>query len=133
MDHILLLEDDFRLAMFWQHGLEHAGFRVTHCMTAADAIQTFDSQPVDLVISDILIRDENRKLKPEGGLSLVAHISLTRKKIPVLCVTGADQSLDLDKHLELFNVHKTFQKPIDVTEIVRASIDTLRQFRNECT
>lgn len=119
MKHILLLEDDLRLASFWQTALEQSGLRVTHCSDASAAISVCDSQAIDLVVTDILIRDEQNAVKPEGGLSLISHIRLHQDQIPILCVTGADPSLQIQKHLELFSVQHIMTKPIDVTTLVR--------------
>ncbi|MEL6345053.1 MAG: response regulator [Myxococcota bacterium] len=66
MKHILIMEDDVSLGMGWQELLEDAGHDVTLTFSAPEAIAILDSQTVDLIITDMIIRDENNYAQPGG-------------------------------------------------------------------
>ncbi|MBB3210480.1 DNA-binding response OmpR family regulator [Rhodopirellula rubra] len=110
---ILLLEDDVRVAEHWKRLLEEAGYRVYHETDADAAIKLVDEESINLVITDILIRENETKFKPRGGLSLLAHVSINVRPRPkTIAVTGASPSLNIEGHVHIFNAARTLNKPI---------------------
>ena len=123
---ILLLEDDLRIAEHWKALLENAGYRVYHEVDAEDAIRFVDQQPVDLILTDIFIRESETTIKPRGGLSLLAHASINVRPCPkAIAVTGASTSLNIEAHVQIFRGAQTLVKPVDdarLLEVVAAEL-----------
>lgn len=119
MKKILLLEDDRELASHWQQLLEDNGHRVVVFHTATEAIQYIKEAHVNVVISDMLIRDELGMLTAQGGLTLLSHISLHVKPRPlVIVITGASPDLNLVRHAEALGADHFASKPADAQQIL---------------
>ena len=83
-EHLLLVEDDQKLAALLQQLLQGHGWRVTHCETGELALQTIDSLQPDLVILDIM-------LPGIDGIEVCKRIRQTNDcKILMLTALGAD-------------------------------------------
>ena len=130
---ILLLEDDLALALHYREALEEAAMAVTHEITAEAAIETLNlaargGEPIDLVITDILIRASDQTLMKTGGLTLISHIALNvRPKPKTIAISGADQSLGVFRHARILQVDETLDKPVDVRELVDIAQQLLSQ------
>lgn len=118
---ILLLEDDLRIAEHWKALLEDAGYRVLHEVDADKAIQVADEEPVDLIVTDIFIRESDTTFKPRGGLSLLAHASVNLSPRPkAIAVTGASKSLNIEAHVHIYRGAKTLVKPVSDQTLLEA-------------
>ena len=99
---ILLLEDDLRIAGHWKALLEEAGYRVFHEVDSDKAIRVADEELVDLIVTDIFIRDSDTTFKPRGGLSLLAHASVNVRPRPkAIAITGASTSMNIEAHVSI--------------------------------
>ena len=115
------MEDELRLATSWQLALERAGYGVIVESSFDAASNALQESEIALVISDMLIRTSSRALAEKGGLSLLAFINLhldKTKKPPVIVVSGADASMNIDKHAETMNATLVLTKPISVDDLV---------------
>ena len=132
MQTILILEDDLRLSQHWQTLLEDEGYHVVAHTDTQQAIQSLDELKIDLVISDMIIRDETNHICPKGGLSLMAHIAMNiSPPVPkVIAITGSSPELQLDKHAESMRSDLCLRKPISPEDIVTAVKSTLAKDRN---
>ena len=78
---ILLVEDDPRVRTATVEALEDLDYKPTACANGADAMEAFDREEFDLVISDVIM--------PEiSGPDLVRMLRAQRPDIAVLFVTG---------------------------------------------
>ena len=124
MKRVLVLEDEFALAVQWREKLEAAGHEVIHVSRAAEAIEVLDEGSVDVLISDILIRDTEKQLVMEGGFSVLSHINLNVRPGPKrIVVSGAHPSLNVLRHAEALNAHVALAKPVDLDELLKAVND----------
>ena len=89
MATILILEDDLRLAAYWQQILEAEGHEVAHADTAPRASTLVTEIEPDLIITDMVI-ERDGSFAPQGGLSLLAKLSAPtqERNIPVIGVSG---------------------------------------------
>lgn len=88
MATILICEDDIPLAAYWRQLLESQNHIVYCSETVPQALQLSEKILPDLVITDMMIR-ENDQFLPEGGLTLVNQLrSRVQHFIPVICVSG---------------------------------------------
>ncbi len=118
---ILILEDEFRLATSWQLALEQARYAVIVESSFDAASNALQESEIALVISDMLIRSTSQTLAEKGGLSLLAFINLhleKSKRPPVIVISGADASMNIDKHAEVMNARIVLKKPVSVDELV---------------
>ena len=78
---ILLVEDDPRVRAATVDALEDLDYEPIACASGAEAIDLFDKQPFDLVISDVIMPEMT-------GPELIRIIKSKRPEIAVLFVTG---------------------------------------------
>ena len=92
-----------------------------HEVDAEDAIRVVDEEPIDLVLTDIFIRESETTIKPRGGLSLLAHMSVNVKPSP-----ESDRSywgiasLNIEAHVHNFRGAKTLLKPVSDEKLLEA-------------
>jgi CheY-like chemotaxis protein len=117
---ILILEDDFDLAMFWKSELEELGYIVVHTRSGEEAIRLFTDEQPNLVISDILIRKTEQELERIGGLTLLSTIALSpNANCGMIAISGAHPSLNVLQHASSYGA-RTFVKPVAVSELLEA-------------
>ena len=80
--HLLLVEDDERIAEPLCFGLEGEGFRVTHAATGPRGLELARTQSPDLVLLDVKLPDGN-------GLDLLPIIKKRWPETEVIILTGA--------------------------------------------
>lgn len=121
MKKILILEDDFDLAMYWKERLEDDGYGVVYTSTSEEATQVLCQDEFDLVIADVLIRTEcgAGPLKPTGGLSLIAHVTLRVDPRPkIVAVSGAHPQSNVLKHATALKADRVMVKPFRIDSLV---------------
>ena len=125
MASLLLLEDDLALAMHYREALELKGHVVYHEVNVEQAKLTLQDVAIDIVISDIMIRDLSGAPSSRGGFSLISHIRLNIRPIPhIIVITGADSRLNLLQVAESFSAAAALEKPIDM-DLLLAEVDRL--------
>jgi signal transduction histidine kinase len=100
---ILLVEDDPRVRAATVGALEDLAYQPVSCSSGAEAIELFDAQPFDLVISDVIMPEMT-------GPELIRELKRRRPDLAVLFVTGyvGDEGEDLvgnDLLRKPFTVH----------------------------
>ncbi|MDV2858757.1 sigma-54 dependent transcriptional regulator [Oceanimonas sp. CAM02] len=80
-DHILLVEDDAALRELLEEELEAEGYRVTACGDAEQGLHWLQTQPPDLLISDL-------RLPGKDGLSLLPALKAQDMPPAVLIITA---------------------------------------------
>jgi two-component system copper resistance phosphate regulon response regulator CusR len=85
--HVMVVEDDARLAAALAKGLEEAGYRVSSCGTAAEAIGMVESDPPDLIVLDIGLPDQS-------GLAVLGHLRSRGLTTAVIILTARDTVKD---------------------------------------
>lgn len=87
--HILLVDDDIRLANLAGHYLNENGFRVTKAASADEAREKLRAIEFDLMILDVMMPGEN-------GLDLTASLRAERApSTPILLLTARDTPEDI--------------------------------------
>ncbi|MCY4178772.1 MAG: response regulator [Litoreibacter sp.] len=85
---IMLLEDDLEFGIILARALEHAGYEVARFTKALRALEHFDAQPVDLVLSDILVRVDG-ELTRDGGIKLISRIrQVDGNTLPIIAMSS---------------------------------------------
>lgn len=94
MVKILLVEDDTSLNKLISNSLEDFGYEVVSVENGEDAIKKFETEKVDIIVSDIM-------MPKMDGFELAKTIRLTNKNIPILFITAKD---DLGSKQRGFNL-----------------------------
>ena len=124
MTTILICEDDIALASYWRHLLEAEDHIVYCCETAVKALELLKTTSPDLVITDMMIK-ENGKFVAKGGITLVNKLrQKTQPSIPVICVSGyRPNRYNVIPALELvktMGVDMALYKPISPKKLLNA-------------
>jgi len=102
---ILVVDDELTIRKSIQKRLEREGYEVTSADNAKDALQLFQDNSFDTVISDI-------RMEEMDGLELLKRLQSQRKDIPIIMVTGAP-SLDTAQESIKEGAYDYITKPIE--------------------
>src|SRR6267143_3906276 len=81
--HILIVEDETKVAQALKEGLEREGYEVTVARTGEEGYYLLDARSFDLVVLDLM-------LPGRDGLEVLATMRSRDRRIPVLIVTARD-------------------------------------------
>ena len=118
MPKILLIDDDGQFRRMLKTRLERAGFDVFEADDGDRGIKLFRSEPVDLVITDIVMPDQE-------GFATISALRRISPVVKIVAVSGggivnADSYLPVAKKL---GAARTFPKPLDW----KAFLETIRE------
>ncbi len=82
MQRILVVDDEKALLSLLVRILEVTGYSVDSALNYDDAVQKFDSEPFDLVLTDIVLGGKT-------GIDLLHYIKQSSPRCPVIMITGA--------------------------------------------
>jgi len=108
-DHILLVEDDPRLAEMLTEYLSQAAFRVTHASNGRAALEHIAAGDVDAVILDLMLPDMD-------GLDVCRQLRAV-SDIPVLMLTARGDAIDRIIGLEI-GADDYLPKPFEPRELL---------------
>ena len=92
--HILVVEDQKKVAEALQEGLTLAGFKVTVCSEGEEGFFTLSSQDIDLLILDLLMPEKD-------GFEVLEYIHEKGYTFPVIVLTNLSLDIDKEKCKEL--------------------------------
>ena len=123
MFHILVIEDEQRVAELLQSGLEENGYQVSLAADGIEGLSLFLKNKFDLVLSDII-------LPKMGGFELCKEIRKNDKDIPILMLTALGST---DDKLEGFDAGADdyLTKPFDFRELLARMAVLLKRKVNE--
>jgi CheY-like chemotaxis protein len=121
MAHILIMDDDPDFGFLLEQGLRKLGHEVTVVARGSAAIDILETHDIDLLITDIYVRDLGQPVA-DGGILLINRIrrpgpdSQVRAPVdlPIIAVSGAaghtgqEHLLDLAGHM---GADRTLSKP----------------------
>ena len=110
MFHVLVIEDEQRVAQLLQSGLEENGYKVSLAADGIEGLSLFLKNKFDLILSDII-------LPKMGGFELCKEIRKNDKEIPILMLTALGST---DDKLEGFDAGADdyLTKPFDFRELL---------------
>ena len=109
---ILIADDDAIMRRLMQHYLQQAGYIVLSAINGAEAIETSQSQVVDLVITDLYMPFFN-------GLEVCQHIHAIGGKVPVIMISARAERLS-DEEAATSGVYAWLTKPVDPNALLAA-------------
>lgn len=122
MARILIMEDDPDQLLLLTAALRKFGYDVTGAKTATDAIESLQASKIDLLITDIFVRN-SREILPDGGISLIGFVRADKKRfknLPIIVISGAEQIRQGPDLVELtrgIGADYYLKKPIDLVAL----------------
>ena len=87
---IALVEDDPLQQLPLKEALEEAGFNVVAYETREEALRGLRQQPVDVLVSDIILKDER-----DGGFDLVRTLQKEGILLPIIFLSERQEEFDI--------------------------------------
>ena len=108
MSTILIIEDDTDLRRMLVKLLEREDFRVLEAGTGLEALQILDYFIPDLVITDIIMPDQD-------GIGTINELKKRYPEIKIIAISGGGRMLSKDYLgiAKILGAHYTFSKPFD--------------------
>lgn len=120
MQRILVLEDDYALAMGIEYALQAEGYEVLHASTlqkAREMLGKADREPPSLLLLDICL--------PDGmGMELCREVRQAGSRIPIIFLTALSEEVNIVQGLEM-GADDYVAKPFRLKELlsrIRANI-----------
>lgn len=110
---VLIIDDDEQIRVLLQQMMEWAGFDVAVAENGKIAMQVQEQQPADLVITDLIMPEQE-------GLETISRLKKQYAGIKIIAISGGGRigpEAYLPAALEL-GADRVFSKPFDVQEIV---------------
>ncbi len=119
MKKILLVEDDFALAMGTEYALQAEGYEVLHASTLEKARQVLNHD-FNLVLLDVML--------PDGtGYDLCKEIREKRIQVPIIFLTAMAEEVNIVQGLEL-GADDYVAKPYRLKELLSRIAANIRRF-----
>lgn len=125
MINILVVEDDSKLNYIVCSFLNDNGYHAISCKDAMEAFDRILEEPVDLIISDIMMPEMD-------GFEFASEIRKQDKSIPILFMTARDDITSKQKGYSI-GIDDYMVKPIEMDELILRVSALLRRanIRNE--
>ena len=122
MAHILIIDDESSIRSFMALHLERHGHRVSQAGNGCDALAMLANDPADLVVTDIVMPDKE-------GLETMIAIGRDWPDVPIIAMSGANESGLFLHASQLLGAKRTLPKPFSGARLVEAVNDALEQQR----
>ena len=112
---ILVIDDDEQMRDLLQRAMQWAGFEVVAAENGRLGQQSFEAQPADLIITDLIMPDQE-------GLETISVLKKRYPAVKIIAISGGGRigpEAYLPAALEL-GADRVFAKPFDVKELVTA-------------
>ena len=119
-DHILIIEDDDKIARIIQLELEYEGYKVSVAHTGREGMNIIESKKIDLVVLDVMIPELN-------GMEVLRRLRQENNEIIVIMLTARSSVYDKVNGLDL-GANDYMTKPFDIEELL-ARIRTNLRFK----
>lgn len=119
MSRILIIDDEVIIRNLLRRILEGAGHEVFEAENGKVGVELFHRQPVDLVITDLI-------MKVQGGLQTIAEIRQLRPTQKIIAISGGSVTATetLDDALKA-GVNFAVRKPFTISQILAAVTQAL--------
>jgi CheY-like chemotaxis protein len=121
---ILVIDDDEQVNLFVGTCLREAGYAVVTASNGREAMALVRSQPPELVITDILMPDQE-------GIETILQLRRDYPRISIIAITGeAGRTGDMYlRHAGMLGADRVLRKPFPADALLREVGDVLRTAR----
>ena len=113
MIRVLLVDDDENVRYTLARVLRKAGYEVVEAEEGGEALECLNKQPVDVVVTDILMPGME-------GIETIMKLREQAAALPIIAISGGGR-VGLGEYLEsakLLGADYTFEKPFDERELI---------------
>ncbi|AVQ33595.1 DNA-binding response regulator [Staphylococcus muscae] len=110
MAHILIIEDDEKIARVIELELEFAGYQVTKAYTGKQGLNLYETEKFDLILLDVMIPELN-------GLEVLRRIRMTDTETRIIMLTARDTVMDKVGGLDS-GANDYMTKPFEIEELL---------------
>ncbi len=121
LSKVLVLDDDLNILSAFEDFLRKEGCEMLAASTADEALRIFESQRVDLLITDI-------RLQSSSGVTLFLNARINDPQLPVIVITGYPESID-EQTLKSIGADFLLMKPLELDKL-RQAVRACLQKRN---
>ena len=114
---MLVVDDDLACRVLAALFLENAGYSPTAVGSVDRALERFDEDGADVVLTDLLMPERS-------GLDLLLALRERRARVPIVVVTGSDDAVLLELAVAV-GAHAIVHKPYGAAELAAAAADAL--------
>lgn len=109
MNHILIVEDEYKIARFVSLELQHEGYKTTIIADGREALENMLDNDYDLIILDVMLPSLN-------GIEVLRRLRQA-KDTPVIILTARDQIVDKVNGLDI-GANDYMTKPFAIEELL---------------
>jgi len=112
MARILVIDDEDQIRALLRRVLEREGHQVLETEFGREALRIAESQPIDLVITDIMMPDTD-------GLEVITALRRESPKLKILAISGGGVLRNKALHVaNVLGAHETLQKPFSIDALI---------------
>ncbi|MEW6298076.1 MAG: response regulator [Thermodesulfobacteriota bacterium] len=122
MTRILVIDDEPQVRAMLRQMLEREGYEVVEAEEGEEGLRRYQEQPVDLVITDILMPQKE-------GIETIRTLRRTNPGVKIIAISGGGRmsKLDLLPIAQTFGAVRTLAKPFERKELLEAVRAVLAQ------
>lgn len=116
MSSVLVVDDEDQVRQLIRAILEQAGYQVREARDGKEALYLYRQKPVDLVIMDILMPDQD-------GLESITTLRREFPTVKVIAITGGTDMIGILNFLDvakMMGASRTLKKPFDMHALLNA-------------
>lgn len=116
MSSVLVVDDEDQVRQLIRATLEQAGYQVREARDGKEALCLYRQKPVDLVIMDILMPDQD-------GLESITTLRREFPTVKVIAITGGTDMIGILNFLDvakMMGASRTLKKPFDMHALLNA-------------
>jgi CheY-like chemotaxis protein len=120
MQRVLVIDDDEQVRALLYEILDRAGFAVIEASNGVEGLKLYRSQPVDLVITDLVMPEKE-------GVETIMELRSQFPNTRIIAISGGQRAGARD-YLPIaarLGAHRTVAKPFSRQEILEAVRETL--------
>lgn len=115
MSRILVVDDEAPIRDVMRKMLEKSGYEVVEAGDGREALQVFETDPTDLVITDILMPDQE-------GLQTIMELRQNHPDLKIIAISGGGV-VGPQTYLRMaegFGADRTLTKPFTMNDLIEA-------------
>jgi two-component system response regulator (stage 0 sporulation protein F) len=113
MARILVIDDQEPIRSLLRAVLEGEGHQVLEASNGRLGLELYRERSVDLVITDIVMPEMD-------GLEMIMELTRSFLNVKVIAMSGGLESVGTLNVAKLLGARQTFQKPLDMEQLLRA-------------
>ncbi|MCP4539224.1 MAG: response regulator [Chloroflexi bacterium] len=119
--HILIVDDEPKVAFFLGRALEHSDrdYSVSITHSGEEALDLFDDRPIDLLVTDLRMPGIN-------GLELIQKMQITNPQMRTILITAYGDG-EIEAEARRLQVGRYINKPFPITDLLNAVQEVLME------